>query len=198
MQPNGQLGCSRIPIVAHPGGEPFLFQSVQSVTIGTTVFRHRVMKLNIIAVGHKMPDWISEGYNEFAKRMPRDFALTLTELKPDKRISARTPQQVMAEEAERILAAIPNDARVLAMDERGANWTTMKLAENMKQWQVDARETVFIIGGTDGLDPKIKQRADQLLQLSAMTLPHGMVRVMLAEQLYRAVSILNNHPYHRE
>jgi 23S rRNA (pseudouridine1915-N3)-methyltransferase len=156
------------------------------------------MKLNIIAVGHKMPDWISEGYNEFAKRMPRDFALTLTELKPDKRISARTPQQVMAEEAERILAAIPNDARVLAMDERGANWTTMKLADNMKQWQIDGRETVFIIGGTDGLDPKIKQRADQLLQLSAMTLPHGMVRVMLAEQLYRAVSILNNHPYHRE
>ncbi|WP_027468331.1 23S rRNA (pseudouridine(1915)-N(3))-methyltransferase RlmH [Deefgea rivuli] len=156
------------------------------------------MKLQLIAVGHKMPNWISEGYAEYAKRMPRDFTLTLTELKPDKRISARTPQQVMAEEADRILAAIPDGARVLALDERGANWTTMKLAEQMKDWQIDGRETVFIIGGTDGLDPRIKQRADQLLQLSAMTMPHGMVRVLLAEQLYRAVSIINNHPYHRE
>ena len=156
------------------------------------------MKLYLIAVGHKMPDWISAGYEEFAKRMPRDFPLQLVELKPDKRNAARTPQQVMAEEAERILAAIPSDARVLALDERGANWTTMKLAENMKDWQRDGRDTVFIIGGTDGLDPSVKKRADQLLQLSAMTLPHGMVRVLLAEQLYRAVSILNNHPYHRE
>ncbi|MCB5197588.1 23S rRNA (pseudouridine(1915)-N(3))-methyltransferase RlmH [Deefgea salmonis] len=156
------------------------------------------MKLQLIAVGHKMPNWITEGFAEYAKRMPRDFALTLTELKPDKRISARTPQQVMSEEADRILAAIPDGARVLALDERGANWTTMKLADNMKHWQIDGRETVFIIGGTDGLDPRIKQRADQLLQLSAMTMPHGMVRVLLAEQLYRAVSIINNHPYHRE
>lgn len=156
------------------------------------------MKLYLIAVGHKMPDWISAGYEEFAKRMPRDFPLQLIELKPDKRNAARTPQQVMAEEAERILTAIPSDARVLALDERGANWTTMKLAENMKDWQRDGRDTVFIIGGTDGLDPSVKKRADQLLQLSAMTLPHGMVRVLLAEQLYRAVSILNNHPYHRE
>ena len=156
------------------------------------------MKLYLIAVGHKMPDWIGAGYEEFAKRMPRDFPLQLIELKPDKRIAARTPQQVMAEEAERILAAIPTGARVLALDERGANWTTMKLAENMKDWQRDGRDTVFIIGGTDGLDPSVKKRADQLLQLSAMTLPHGLVRVLLAEQLYRAVSILNNHPYHRE
>lgn len=156
------------------------------------------MKLYLIAVGHKMPDWISAGYEEFAKRMPRDFPLQLIELKPDKRNAARTPQQVMAEEAERILAAIQSAARVLALDERGANWTTMKLAENMKDWQRDGRDTVFIIGGTDGLDPSVKKRADQLLQLSAMTLPHGMVRVLLAEQLYRAVSILNNHPYHRE
>ena len=156
------------------------------------------MKLQLIAVGHKMPNWISEGYLEYAKRMPRDFTLTLTELKPDKRISARTPQQVMSEEADRILAAIPDGARVLALDERGANWTTMKLADSMKEWQIDGREAVFIIGGSDGLDPRIKQRADQLLQLSAMTMPHGMVRVLLAEQLYRAVSIINNHPYHRE
>jgi 23S rRNA (pseudouridine1915-N3)-methyltransferase len=104
----------------------------------------------------------------------------------------------MAEEAERILAAIPQGARVLALVERGANWTTMKLAEQMKDWQRDGRDVVFIIGGTDGLDPSVKKRADQLLQLSAMTLPHGLVRVLLAEQLYRGVSILNNHPYHRE
>ncbi|MFC7418898.1 23S rRNA (pseudouridine(1915)-N(3))-methyltransferase RlmH [Iodobacter arcticus] len=156
------------------------------------------MKLTLIAVGHKMPDWIDSGYKEFSKRMPRDFPLQLLELKPDKRGSGKTAQQVMADEAERILAAIPQDARVLALDEHGANWTTMQLAEKMKTWQIDGRETVFIIGGTDGLDPSVKKRADQLLQLSAMTLPHGMVRVLLAEQLYRAVSIINNHPYHRE
>lgn len=156
------------------------------------------MKLIIIALGHKMPGWIEQGFGEYVKRMPREFAIQLVELKPDKRSGGRTPQQVMAEEAERILAAIPNGARVVALDERGANWTTMKLAENMKAWHVDGRDAVFIIGGTDGLDPGVKQRADQLLQLSAMTMPHGMVRVLLAEQLYRAWSILHNHPYHRE
>ncbi|KAF0814789.1 Ribosomal RNA large subunit methyltransferase H [Andreprevotia sp. IGB-42] len=156
------------------------------------------MKLIIIAVGHKMPGWIEDGFGEYQKRLPREFALTLVELKPDKRAGSKTPQQVMAEEAERILAAVPQGARVLALDERGANWTTMQLADRMKAWHTDGRDTVFIIGGTDGLDPSVKQRADQLLQLSAMTLPHGMVRVLLAEQLYRAYSILHNHPYHRE
>ncbi|HSC80360.1 MAG TPA: 23S rRNA (pseudouridine(1915)-N(3))-methyltransferase RlmH [Chitinolyticbacter sp.] len=156
------------------------------------------MKLIIIAVGHKMPDWIAAGFTEYQKRLPREFALTLIELKPDKRAGSKTPQQVMQEEAERILAAVPQGARVLALDERGANWTTMRLAEAMKTWHADGRDTVFIIGGTDGLAPGVKQRADQLLQLSAMTLPHGMVRVLLAEQLYRAYSILHNHPYHRE
>lgn len=156
------------------------------------------MKLIIIAVGHKMPGWIEDGFGEYVKRMPREFAISLVELKPDKRSGGRTPQQVMEEEAGRILAAIPQGARVFALDERGANWTTMKLAEQMKEWHTDGRDAVFIIGGTDGLDPSVKKRADQLLQLSAMTLPHGMVRVLLAEQLYRAYSILHNHPYHRE
>ncbi|GAA5784565.1 23S rRNA (pseudouridine(1915)-N(3))-methyltransferase RlmH [Chitiniphilus shinanonensis] len=156
------------------------------------------MKLIIVAVGHKMPGWIEDGFGEYGKRMPREFALSLVELKPDKRAGGRTPQQVMAEEADRILAAIPQGARLIVLDERGANWTTMKLAEAMKAWHADGRDTVFVIGGADGLDARVKDKADQLLQLSALTLPHGMVRVLLAEQLYRAYSILHNHPYHRE
>ncbi|GLS04040.1 ribosomal RNA large subunit methyltransferase H [Chitiniphilus shinanonensis] len=156
------------------------------------------MKLIIVAVGHKMPGWIEDGFGEYRKRLPREFALSLVELKPDKRAGGRTPQQVMAEEADRILAAIPQGARLIVLDERGANWTTMKLAEAMKTWHADGRDTVFVIGGADGLDARVKDKADQLLQLSALTLPHGMVRVLLAEQLYRAYSILHNHPYHRE
>ncbi|WP_028451776.1 23S rRNA (pseudouridine(1915)-N(3))-methyltransferase RlmH [Chitinilyticum aquatile] len=156
------------------------------------------MKIILIAVGHKMPAWIEDGFTEYVKRMPREFTVQLVELKPDKRVGAKTPQQVMAEEADRIQAAVPQDARLVALDERGANWTTMQLADNVKRWHGDGRPVAFVIGGTDGLDPRVKQRADQLLQLSALTLPHGMVRVLLAEQLYRAVSILNNHPYHRE
>ncbi|UXY15686.1 23S rRNA (pseudouridine(1915)-N(3))-methyltransferase RlmH [Chitiniphilus purpureus] len=156
------------------------------------------MRLIVIAVGHRMPAWIEAGFAEYSKRLPREFALTLIELKPDKRSGGRTAQQVMAEEAVRILAAIPQQARVLALDERGANWSTARLADAMKQWHADGRDTVFIIGGADGLDPSVKQRADQLLQLSALTLPHGLVRVLLAEQLYRAYSILHHHPYHRE
>ncbi|TJZ77392.1 23S rRNA (pseudouridine(1915)-N(3))-methyltransferase RlmH [Chitiniphilus eburneus] len=156
------------------------------------------MKLIIVAVGHKMPGWIEAAFGEYRKRLPREFALSLVELKPDKRSGGRTPQQVMAEEADRILAAIPQGARLIVLDERGANWTTMKLAEAMKTWHTDGRDVVFVIGGTDGLDPRVKDKADQLLQLSALTLPHGMVRVLLAEQLYRAYSILHNHPYHRE
>ena len=156
------------------------------------------MKIHLLAVGTKMPGWVDEAYNEYAKRLPRECCLQLTEIKPEKRVGGKTAQQVMEAEKTRILAALPPSAYLLVLDERGENWTTARLSENLKSWLGNGRDVAVVIGGADGLDPAVKQKADRLLQLSAMTLPHGMVRVLLAEQMYRAWSLLNNHPYHRE
>lgn len=156
------------------------------------------MRLTIIGLSHRLPDWQQAGIDDYVRRFPRDWPLKLVELPPDKRSQGRNPAQVMADEAQRLRQNIARGARLVALDERGAAWSTRQLAEQMKRWQADGRETAFIIGGTDGLDADLKREADQLLQLSALTLPHGLVRVLLVEQLYRAVSIINNHPYHRE
>lgn len=156
------------------------------------------MKLTLVAVGTRMPAWVQTGYEEYAKRLPRECALTLTEIKPEKRVGGKTAAQVMEAEKTRILAAVPQSARLIVLDERGENWTTARLSQNLNDWLGGGRDVAIVIGGADGLDPEVKQRAERLLQLSAMTLPHGMVRVLLAEQVYRAWSLLNNHPYHRE
>jgi len=156
------------------------------------------MKLWIIAVGHKMPDWISAGFNEYAKRMPRESKIELVEIKPEPRTTGKSMAQIMEAEAQRILAALPQDVLRIALDERGAHLTTKQLAQQMQDWLRGGRDAAFIIGGADGLHESVKNGAQQLLALSAMTLPHGMVRVLLAEQLYRAYSLLHNHPYHRE
>lgn len=155
------------------------------------------MKLHILAVGHKMPEWISAGFDEYVKRMPPELRIELREIKPEPRTSGRTAQSVMAAERQRIEAALPKGARVVALDERGRDWTTMRLAEALPDWQREGRDVAFVIGGADGLDPGLKARAEWLLRVSSLTLPHGMVRVLLAEQLYRAWSITQNHPYHR-
>ncbi|AUH53322.1 23S rRNA (pseudouridine(1915)-N(3))-methyltransferase RlmH [Chromobacterium sp. ATCC 53434] len=156
------------------------------------------MKITIFAVGTKMPRWVDEAYSDYAKRFGRDIALELKEIKPEKRGGGVTAEKGIAAEHERLIAAIPPRTRLVVMDERGKNWTSVRLAEGLKEWMAGGDDVAFVIGGADGLAPELKQRADVLLQLSAMTLPHGMVRVMLAEQIYRAYSILNNHPYHRE
>ena len=156
------------------------------------------MKLHIIAVGHKMPSWIADGFGEYAKRMPREAKIELVELKPEPRTTGKTVPQIMEAEAQRIQAALPAGCLRIALDERGAAWTTRQLAERMRQWMGEGRDAAFIIGGADGLHESVKSGAQQLLALSALTLPHGMVRVLLAEQLYRAYSLLHNHPYHRE
>jgi 23S rRNA (pseudouridine1915-N3)-methyltransferase len=155
------------------------------------------MKLHIVAVGHKMPDWIAEGFDEYAKRMPPELRIELRELKPEQRAANRPAEGVMAAERVKIEAALPKHARIVALDERGKDWTTMQLAEALPAWQQDGRDVAFLIGGADGLDPALKSRADLLLRLSSLTLPHAMVRVLLAEQLYRAWTITQNHPYHR-
>jgi 23S rRNA (pseudouridine1915-N3)-methyltransferase len=156
------------------------------------------MKFLLISVGHKAPDWVSNGFHEYAKRMPREAKIELIEVKPEPRTSGKTPQQIMAAEAQRISAALPPGCLRIALDERGAAWTTRQLADHMGQWLQEGRDVAFIVGGADGLHASVKQDAHQMLALSGMTLPHAMVRVLLAEQLYRAHSLLHNHPYHRE
>jgi 23S rRNA (pseudouridine1915-N3)-methyltransferase len=156
------------------------------------------MKLLILAVGNKMPSWISEGFNEYTKRMPREATITLVEIKPEARNSGKTAAQIMEAEAQRIRAALPHGALCIALDEHGATPTTKQLSQQMQDWMRQGCDVAFIIGGADGLHESVKQQAKHLMALSALTLPHGMVRVLLAEQLYRAHSLLHNHPYHRE
>lgn len=155
------------------------------------------MQLIIAAVGHKMPGWIEDGFNEYAKRMPPECRIHLKEIKPIERSGGKTAETVMAQERVKIEAAIPKGARIVALDERGKDLTTMQLSQLLTQWQQDGRDVTFVIGGADGLDAEFKSKTDMLIRLSSLTLPHGMVRVLLAEQLYRAWSITQNHPYHR-
>lgn len=156
------------------------------------------MKLHIIAVGQKMPGWINTGCDEYVKRMPREASINLIELKPEKRASGKTDDQIKLAERDRILAAIPRDAKVWALDEHGEQLTTLALASHFREWLGAGHDTCFIIGGADGLHDDVKQRGNKLFALSCLTLPHGMVRILLAEQLYRAWSVTQNHPYHRE
>jgi len=156
------------------------------------------MKLIIVSVGHKMPDWITAGFNEYTKRMPREAQIVLLEIKPEPRTTGKTTTQIMEAEAQRILAALPQNCRRIALDERGIQPTTKQLADRMQDWMREGYDVAFIIGGADGLHESVKQAAQQLLALSSLTLPHAFVRVLLAEQLYRAHSMMHNHPYHRE
>ena len=156
------------------------------------------MKLSILAVGTRMPGWVEEGFAEYQKRMPREARIELTEIKPEKRDGGKTAEQVMAAEAMRIIAALPKGCLRVALDERGKSFTSLQLAERLKEWLASGRDVALIVGGADGLAPEIKQDCDLLWSLSTLTLPHPLVRIVLAEQLYRAMSILQNHPYHRE
>ncbi|MDK4689130.1 23S rRNA (pseudouridine(1915)-N(3))-methyltransferase RlmH [Kingella negevensis] len=156
------------------------------------------MNITVLAVGTKMPKWVDEAVAEYAKRFGRDVNYTLKEVKPEKRGAGVNATQGMLAEEKRILDALPENALVVALDERGKAPTSMELAEHMRQWQQNGEHVCFIIGGADGMTDTIKQKARLMMRLSSLTLPHGMVRVLLTEQLYRAVSILHNHPYHRE
>jgi 23S rRNA (pseudouridine1915-N3)-methyltransferase len=155
------------------------------------------MQLIVAAVGHKMPAWIEAGFQEYAKRMPPECRLVLKEIKPIERSSGKNAETVMAQERIRIEASLPKGGRVIALDEHGAQMTTVQLSQQLSVWQQQGGDVSFVIGGADGLDAEFKKNADMLLRLSNMTLPHALVRVILAEQLYRAWSILRNHPYHR-
>jgi 23S rRNA (pseudouridine1915-N3)-methyltransferase len=155
------------------------------------------MQLVIAAVGHKMPAWIEAGFAEYAKRMPPECRILLKEIKPVDRSGSKTAATAMSLEKARIEAALPKGSRIIALDECGKDVTTAQLSQYLLQWQQNGSDVTFVIGGADGLDPDFKKHADMLIRISSLTLPHGLVRVLLAEQLYRAWSITQNHPYHR-
>lgn len=150
------------------------------------------------AVGTRLPDWMNAGFAEYAKRMPRELPLELVEIKPEPRSTGKTVAAMMAAEARRIEAVLPARSRRIALDERGETLDTQVLAKRLGQWQEGGDDVAFLIGGPDGLDPALKQGAHEKLRLSALTLPHGLARVVLAEALYRAHSLRCGHPYHRD
>ncbi len=156
------------------------------------------MKLLVAAVATRPPAWVVAGWDEYAKRMPRELALELLEIKPEPRSTGKTPEAMMAAEAQRLNSGLPGNCRRVVLDERGDAPTTLQLAGRLESWMGNGQDVAFLIGGPDGLDPKIKQTADETLRLSSLTLPHALVRVILAEALYRAASVLKGHPYHRE
>ncbi|MBW8829682.1 MAG: 23S rRNA (pseudouridine(1915)-N(3))-methyltransferase RlmH [Burkholderiales bacterium] len=155
------------------------------------------MKLLLVAVGQRQPAWADTAYDDFAKRFPPEMRLELKAVKAEPR-GSKTAEQLIAAEASRLEAGIPKGARRIVLDERGTRLTTVQLAERMKAWMNDGRDAVLLVGGPDGLDAKLKATADETMRLSDLTLPHAFVRVLLAEALYRAWTVMVNHPYHRE
>lgn len=155
------------------------------------------MNLHIIALGKGMPDWVAQGFDTYQKRMPADCSLQLKELKAIDRAGNANIDALLVKEATHLQAATPKGAFKVVLDERGKDLTTVQLANHFAKWRESVQDVVFYIGSADGLDAQFKQQADLAIRLSSLTLPHMMVRVLLAEQLYRAWSVLNNHPYHR-
>lgn len=155
------------------------------------------MKLRIVAFGQRMPAWVDAACQDYARRLPREFALELVELKPEPRNRGKPASSVLAAEAERIASATRRCV-VVALDERGKAWTTLQFADRLREWRERAVPVAFVIGSADGLAEAVKRDADAIMALSALTLPHGLTRIVLIEQIYRAASLLSNHPYHRE
>lgn len=155
------------------------------------------MRLRLVCVGQKMPEWVSQGYNEYARRMPPELSLDLVEIPLAHRGKNPDIPRLMQREGDAILSALGPRDRVIALEVGGRNWSTEKLAGQLESWQLDGRDVSFLVGGPDGLADVCRNRADQLWSLSALTLPHPLVRILLAEQLYRAWSVTRNHPYHR-
>jgi 23S rRNA (pseudouridine1915-N3)-methyltransferase len=155
-------------------------------------------RISIVAVGKRMPDWIQTGFAEYKKRLSQDVTLELIEVTPAHRTRSSVTHKLRQQEAQSILAALPAHSHVIALDETGKRQTTMQLSARMQDWIDQGMSVSLIIGGADGLDESVLSAAQERWSLSDMTLPHALVRVVLAEQLYRAWTILKNHPYHRE
>jgi 23S rRNA (pseudouridine1915-N3)-methyltransferase len=155
------------------------------------------VRIRLLTISERQPAWVNDGYAEYAKRLPKHLAPELVELPLAKRGKGGDAAKFKAEESERLLGAAGRDMQLIALDERGAAWTSLQLAEQMRRWTLDGRDVVLAVGGPDGHAPLLLERAAARWSLSPLTLPHGLVRVVIAEQLYRAHSILEGHPYHR-
>ncbi len=155
------------------------------------------MNIHLISIGTRMPKWVEQGFAEYAKRMPAECALKLVEITPGHRGKGADIARVVRDEGERMLKAIPRDCHIIALEVTGREWSTEQLAGKLTDWMGSGRDLVLLVGGPEGLADSCRQRADMLWSLSPLTMPHPLVRVVLAEQLYRAWSLMRNHPYHR-
>ena len=155
------------------------------------------MQVHLIAVGTRMPAWVTTGYNEYARRMPRECSLKLIEIPLSKRRKTQSALKNRQEEGRAMLAAVPGQATLIALDVRGKAWSTESLSTRLQQWLQGGRDIALLVGGPDGLADECLARADLRWSLSPLTLPHALVRVLLAEQLYRAWTVIQGHPYHR-
>lgn len=155
------------------------------------------MRAHVLTVAERAPGWVKQGFDDYAQRLAHKLPLVLTELALGPRGKSADPKRAIVDEGQRMLAALPKHARIVALDGRGEQWSSEALAKHLSTWMMDGRDLCFLIGGPDGLAPPCLQTAQQKWSLGPLTLPHALVRIVLAEQLYRAVSMLANHPYHR-
>ena len=156
------------------------------------------MRITLYAVGNKMPKWVTEGFNEYTRRFPRDMSFHLVEIPPGKRGKNADIARILEKEGEQMLAAIPKGSRIVTLEVLGKPWDTPELARQLDRWQNDGRDVALLVGGPEGLAPSCIAASEQKWSLSPLTLPHPLVRILVAESLYRAWSLNNNHPYHRE
>lgn len=155
------------------------------------------MKIKLVAVGNRMPAWVESGVAEYRKRLPRDFALEVIEIAPGSRGKNSDPARAIAQEAERIRERLKGNEHLVALEVKGKPWSTEQLAEQAQGWRLEGRDVALLVGGPDGLEPALSASAQQHWSLSPLTLPHPLVRILLAEQLYRAWTLMVGHPYHR-
>ena len=155
------------------------------------------MRARLIAVGERMPDWVADGFDEYRKRLSRELPLDLVEIRLGARGKGRDPARAIADEGAAVRAALPKDVHVVALDGRGTAWSSEQLAAELKRWRMEGRDLAFLIGGPDGHAADVLSNAHQRWSLGPLTLPHMLVRLVVAEQLYRAVTMLAGHPYHR-
>jgi len=156
------------------------------------------MRITVMAVGTRMPRWVTDGVQNYSKRLPRHLQFAIREFAPAPRSAGMTPARAMGREADALLKAAAGADSVVALDERGRGWSSRDLAARLGRWQQESPQVALLVGGADGLDERCRERADDIWSLSTLTLPHALVRVILAEQIYRAWSLLQGHPYHRE
>ena len=155
------------------------------------------MRITIVAVGQRQPAWADAAVKEYLSRLPAEFKMECKLVKAESRTGNVPLARLLSAEAARVRAAVPSSSCLIALDEHGKDWTTQQLADYLRRSRDSAEDMAFVIGGADGLDPGLKRDARMLLRLSSMTLPHALTKVVLAEQLYRAWSMLAGHPYHR-